>query len=279
VTPSPTQTATITRTGTRPVTKTPCNHEPTETLAASPTDTPLRATATPTVTPVPGIDLRPSDVIAYGEYQSGCRGPLAYLSVCVENTGRTPSGPFAVLVQPGNDRFEIGDLDAQTRVCTIRPFTGWEAGGYHTFDVIADVDDTVAEVDEDNNSTTVRVLRPTIPRTCSPSATPTRTTTPSLTPRRTRSATPAGSAGPCLCLQNGGEPGPGDCPCNVSQCYHDCVNDLCPNTPNCTVQCSLRCTCERAPPECPDHEDPGYTPTPIRSAKPPTPMCCRADAL
>ena len=90
----------------------------------------------------------------------------------------------------GNDRFVISALDAQTRVCPIRPFTGWEASGYHTFDVMVDVDDTVDEADEENNSTTVRVLRPTIPRTCSPSATPTRTNTPSPTLRRTPSATP-----------------------------------------------------------------------------------------
>jgi len=89
----------------------------------------------------------------------------------------------------------------------------------------------------------------------------------------------AAAAEPCLCLENGGEPGPGDCPCNVSQCYHDCVDELCPDTPNCTMQCSHRCTCESAPPECPDHEDPGFTPTPIPSA---TPACvgdCDADGF
>lgn len=56
--------------------------------------------------------------------------------------------------------------------------------------MIVDVDDTVDEADEENNSTTVRVLRPTIPPTCPPSATPTRTDTPSPTLRRTPSATP-----------------------------------------------------------------------------------------
>lgn len=74
----------------------------------------------------------------------------------------------------------------------------------------------------------------------------------------------------CRCLENGGEPGPGDCPCNVSQCYHDCVDDLCPDTPNCTLECSFRCTCDSAPPGCPDHEDPGPTPT---RAPSPTRMC------
>ena len=130
---------------------------------------------TPTLTPSPvlGIDLRPSDVIARGEYQSGCRGPLAYLLVCIENSGDMPSGPFAVLVQPGDDRFVIDDLGAQTRLCANRPFTGWEESGYHTFEVAVDVDGVVGEVDEENNSATVRVLRPTIPATCSPTGTPT----------------------------------------------------------------------------------------------------------
>jgi hypothetical protein len=66
----------------------------------------------------------------------------------------------------------------------------------------------------------------------------------------------------CRCLQNGGHPGPGDCLCDVGQCYHDCVGELCPGTVNCTLECSFRCGCNDAV-GCPTHEDPGPTPTPV----------------
>lgn len=78
---------------------------------------------------------------------------------------------------------------------------------------------------------------------------------------------PAADVGPspsCPCLENGGQPGRGGCPCDVGQCYHRCVEQLCPDTPYCTLECSRRCTCYTGPPECPSHEDPGGTPTPIR---------------
>jgi hypothetical protein len=73
----------------------------------------------------------------------------------------------------------------------------------------------------------------------------------------------SGAFADCRCLDNGGEPGPGACPCNVGECYQRCVAALCPGAPNCTLACSLRCACNDAPPECPSHEDPGATPTPI----------------
>lgn len=66
---------------------------------------------------------------------------------------------------------------------------------------------------------------------------------------------------PCRCLENGGEPGPGDCPCNVEQCFGRCVDDLCPGTPNCMLECSIRCSCNSAPLGCVTHVDPGPTPT------------------
>jgi hypothetical protein len=92
-----------------------------------------------------------------------------------------------------------------------------------------------------------------------------RTAPPTHTPTPSPTETPTGSPEDCRCLENGGEPGPGDCRCNVTQCYHRCVDELCPGTPNCTLECSRRCTCESALPECPDHEDPGPTPTPVRT--------------
>ena len=71
----------------------------------------------------------------------------------------------------------------------------------------------------------------------------------------------AAADGDCRCLLNGGQPGPGDCPCDVGQCYRACVDDLCPGTPQCTFECSVRCSCNDAPPGCSTHEDPGATPT------------------
>src|SRR5262245_33623117 len=35
----------------------------------------------------------------------------------------------------------------------------------------------------------------------------------------------------CPCLANGGQPGPGNCPCDVGQCYFKCVAQLCPDFP------------------------------------------------
>jgi hypothetical protein len=67
----------------------------------------------------------------------------------------------------------------------------------------------------------------------------------------------------CPCLDNGGQPGPEDCLCDVGQCYHRCVDELCPGTPNCTIECTFRCECDGGPPHCPTHEDPRPTPTPI----------------
>lgn len=64
----------------------------------------------------------------------------------------------------------------------------------------------------------------------------------------------------CRCLANGGHPSPRGCPCDVQSCYQDCVEDLCPSFPQCTLECSLRCTCEANYPQCPTHEDPGPTP-------------------
>ena len=72
-----------------------------------------------------------------------------------------------------------------------------------------------------------------------------------------------GTDAQCPCLQNGGQPGPGECPCDVGQCYAACVADLCPGTPQCTLECSFRCSCNSAPPGCPTHEDPGPTPTAV----------------
>jgi hypothetical protein len=85
-------------------------------------------------------------------------------------------------------------------------------------------------------------------------------------PTRTATQTPTPTATPpqsCLCLDNGGEPGPGECPCNVGQCFARCVDERCPNTPNCMVDCSIRCSCNSAPSGCVTHVDPGptYTPT------------------
>ena len=71
---------------------------------------------------------------------------------------------------------------------------------------------------------------------------------------------------PCACLENGGHPGPGDYLCDVTQCYRDCVAELCPDTPNCTLECSRRCSCNSAPEGCPTHEDPGPTPTALGRA-------------
>ena len=49
-----------------------------------------------------------------------------------------------------------------------------------------------------------------------------------------QASTGAAADGDCRCLLNGGQPGPDDCPCDVGQCYHACVGDLCPGTPQCT---------------------------------------------
>jgi hypothetical protein len=82
------------------------------------------------------------------------------------------------------------------------------------------------------------------------------------TPTATQSPTPTqtGSSS-CRCLQNGGQPGPGECPCNVEQCFHRCVDERCPDTENCMVDCSFRCSCAIAPSGCITHVDPGPTPT------------------
>lgn len=74
----------------------------------------------------------------------------------------------------------------------------------------------------------------------------------------------------CLCLINGGRPGPGDCPCDVLQCYEDCVSKLCPSVPNCTLECSFQCVCVNDVLGCPGHVDPGPTSTPVE----PTPTLC-----
>ncbi|MFN8643140.1 MAG: hypothetical protein U0802_16335 [Candidatus Binatia bacterium] len=71
----------------------------------------------------------------------------------------------------------------------------------------------------------------------------------------------------CPCLDNGGQPGPGACPCDVFQCHRTCVDLLCPWTANCTLECSQRCSCYDAPAECPSHEDPGATPTPVTTPR------------
>lgn len=75
------------------------------------------------------------------------------------------------------------------------------------------------------------------------------------------SSAPALSTSPapeCACLSQGGEPGPGDCPCDVGLCYSRCVGEH----PHCTLQCSSRCSCYRGnTSHCPTHEDPGPTPT------------------
>ena len=78
--------------------------------------------------------------------------------------------------------------------------------------------------------------------------------------------TPTPTAGPastatCRCLENGGQPGPDGCPCDVEQCFNRCVDNLCPGTPNCMLECSFRCSCIGAPVECATHVDPGPTPT------------------
>jgi len=83
----------------------------------------------------------------------------------------------------------------------------------------------------------------------------------------------------CRCLVNGGKPGPDDCPCDVAECYFRCVDVLCPDTPNCTIECSARCRCNSAPSRCPNHVDPGSTPTPI-GTRTPDRVCvgdCNAD--
>lgn len=76
----------------------------------------------------------------------------------------------------------------------------------------------------------------------------------------------------CPCLQNGGQPGPGECPCNVEQCFGDCVNQLCPGFPQCMLECSSRCSCYAAP-ECVTHVDPGPTPTQPRATTTPPDAC------
>jgi len=69
------------------------------------------------------------------------------------------------------------------------------------------------------------------------------------------------SAATCPCLVSGGEPGPGNCPCDVGLCYSRCVQELCPGFPQCTLECSFRCHCDTQISGCPTHEDPGPTPT------------------
>ncbi|MDX2166887.1 MAG: hypothetical protein SF182_07485 [Deltaproteobacteria bacterium] len=136
---------------------------------------PSQPAPTPTGAAIHGIDLFPSDATGIGEYQSGCRGPLAYLSVCIANAGDVTSGPFAVLVNPGSDQFEIDDLSGGAQRCFVRPFNNWQAEGYHEFQVVVDGAGAVDETDEVNNSQQFSVLRPTIPATCTstPAATPT----------------------------------------------------------------------------------------------------------
>ena len=72
----------------------------------------------------------------------------------------------------------------------------------------------------------------------------------------------AESAQNCPCLSYGGEPGPGDCPCNTTQCYYRCVQELCPAFPQCTFVCTTRCSCYTQVSGCYTHEDPGPTPSP-----------------
>ncbi|HSP98166.1 MAG TPA: hypothetical protein VL049_13130 [Candidatus Dormibacteraeota bacterium] len=69
------------------------------------------------------------------------------------------------------------------------------------------------------------------------------------------------AAADCRCLENGGQSGPPACPCDVEQCYAACVRFRCPDTPDCTLECSRRCACNDAT-ECPTHVDPGPTPMP-----------------
>lgn len=135
---------------------------------------------TPTRTPQSGIDLRPSGVFAQLSSRP-CPDPT-YLSVCVENAGATGSGGFEVTVQPGDDRFEIGALGAQSTACENRPFTGWEQAGVHTFTVTVDSDGRVSETDESNNTSAVQVQRPTLAPTCTQTVLPSRTGTPTPTP-------------------------------------------------------------------------------------------------
>jgi len=71
----------------------------------------------------------------------------------------------------------------------------------------------------------------------------------------------AETAPTCPCLVHGGEPGPGNCPCNVAQCYSHCVEELCPGFPERTLECSFRCSCDTPFSGCLTHIDPGPTPT------------------
>jgi hypothetical protein len=67
----------------------------------------------------------------------------------------------------------------------------------------------------------------------------------------------------CRCLANGGNQGPGGCPCDVQACFDNCVDSLCGVLPNCMLECSFRCSCNRAPQGCLTHIDPGPTPTSV----------------
>jgi hypothetical protein len=92
--------------------------------------------------------------------------------------------------------------------------------------------------------------------------TPTLTPTgPAIQPTPPTPTATATSSSACRCLQNGGVPGPGDCPCDVEQCYRRCVDTLCPDYPDCTFECSFRCSCNSAGSGCQTHVDPGPTPT------------------
>jgi len=78
----------------------------------------------------------------------------------------------------------------------------------------------------------------------------------------------------CPCLVHGGEPGSGDCVCDVGSCYQRCVEELCPSYPQCMLECSRRCYCPtQSAFRCPDHVDPGPTPT----AGPVCPGDCNSD--
>ena len=78
-------------------------------------------------------------------------------------------------------------------------------------------------------------------------------------PSDTTTATPTAD---CPCLTNGGQPGPGACVCDVEGCFSRCVDEECPGTPNCMLDCTFRCGCQanESLPLCLTHIDPGPTP-------------------
>lgn len=75
------------------------------------------------------------------------------------------------------------------------------------------------------------------------------------------------AGGDCACLANGGQPGPGDCPCDVGRCFAACVAERCPGMPECMLDCSRRCACNAAPAGCSTHVDPDATPTAIATPR------------